>query len=325
MTMPTAVSVITAALLWAGLALPAAAQEATQETAQEVAQDESGADPAVWGPYAQWVGRTFERQGSSEYGAHRITIAWEEPGKVMVETGYLVDGKRWYTYTVVAGTQQATIPVAPKPGPKGAWNIVDAENLESNKRFGYQTTRRVTGAQTFEEATLRSGGVVDQRVYLDIASAQYQAVQEAKAVEEARKRAEAVAARRAAGVPAVESVPVPAERVLAYQEPLRGGSGMLRVTRGKTWGDGICYLAVYINDRLAARMVGGETATFRVPAGELRIGVGGDPAGRGTCSMGRGGVVEHLTPLGKGEALHVYYQLDSGLHFSEALLDPAAP
>jgi hypothetical protein len=290
------------------------------------AQQQGDADPAVWGPYAQWVGKTYVReQEDSEYGAYKIAYEWKEPGKILQETGYYKDGRVWFTQVVTPGKKPGELTADPKPGPKGTWRIVDPQTLASNTFFGYQTIRRATDAAGYEEQTLKGGAVENRRTYLDTASSQYQAHLDGQAAEQARKEAQAIAERRAAGVPEEAAVPVPAERVLAYQESVRGPSGTLQLTRGKAWEASVCYLAVYINDRLAARIDEGETATFKVPVGQLRVGVSADPGGRGTCRMGQSGQAVHVTPLARGEHLHVHIKFDGGVRFSEALLDPASP
>jgi hypothetical protein len=290
------------------------------------AQQNSDADPVVWGPYAQWAGKTYVReQEDSEYGAYRIAYEWKEPGKVLQETGYYKDGRVWFTQLVTPGKKPGELTTDLKPGPKGTWSIVDPQTLASNTFFGYQTIRRATDVASYEEQTLKGGAVQDQRSYLDMASGRYQAHLDGQAAEQSRKDAQAIAELRAAGVPDEAAAPVPADRVLAYQEPVRGPSGTLQLTRGKAWEGSACYLAVYINDRLAARVDEGETATFNVPAGQVRVGASGDPGGRGTCRMGQSEQVVHVTPLAKGERLHVYLKLNGGVRFSEALLDPVAP
>jgi hypothetical protein len=130
-------------------------------------------------------------------------------------------------------------------------------------------------------------------------------------------------ALRAAGVPDEPTTELPADRVLAYQEPVRGPSGTLRITRGKAWEAGACFAAVYINGRWAGRFEDAETATFKVPAGKVQVGVGSDPKGRGTCRVGGDAQTVHDTVIAKGESVHVYFAYSGGPQFKEALLAPA--
>ena len=308
--------ILVAALIGASLLLPGSVRAA----------DEGVADPAVWGPYVQWVGKTYVRQQQeSPYGAYRVAYEWKEPGKVIQETGYYQDGRVWFTQLVTPGKKPGELATDLKPGPKGSWRIVDAQTLASNTFFGYQTLRRATDAATYEEQTLKGGAVESRRDYVDMASGQYQAHVDQLAAEQAQKNAQATAELRSAGVPDEAAGSVPEDRVLAYQEPVRGPAGVLRITRGKAWEASACYMAVYINDRLAARVDEAETATFKVPAGEVRVGVATDPAGRGTCRAGQSDQAVHVTPLARGQSVHVYFKLSGGVRFSEALLESAAP
>ncbi len=277
------------------------------------------ADPAVWGPYAQWVEKTFVRQEKdSQYGAHKVSYAWEEPGKVIIETGYYASGEVWFTQFVSPGKEPGQLVTDLKPGPKGAWNIVDSQTLASNKFFGYQTLRRATGEGGYEEQTVKGGEVRELRTYLDTASARYLAQEAQKSAEEAQRHADAITALRTLGVPEEAAVPAPAERLLAYQEPVRGPSGELRLTRGKA--SGRCHMAVYINNRMAARFTAGETATFRVPAGTLRVSLGPDATARSSCAIAESGKVEHVTRIGRGEQLHVHFGgQGAAVRFSESL------
>lgn len=69
--------------------------------------------------------------------------------------------------------------------------------------------------------------------------------------------------------------PVPAERVLAYQQPLENG-GEVVVTRDFGLRGGGCYIAVLIDRQLAARIHVGEVVRFQVPAGARIVSIGTD-------------------------------------------------
>ncbi len=60
--------------------------------------------------------------------------------------------------------------------------------------------------------------------------------------------------------------PVPAERVLGFQEPVEGG-GEVVVTRHFAMLGGGCYVAVMVDRQVAARIHVGEQVHFQVPAG----------------------------------------------------------
>lgn len=83
-----------------------------------------------------------------------------------------------------------------------------------------------------------------------------------------------------------QATPVESSRLLAYQAPIDEPSGVLLVTRdGGILGSG-CYLGVFVNGKLSARIGPGERAKFLVPAGDNLIGSGGDPKGNGLCGIG---------------------------------------
>ncbi|EIK51461.1 3-isopropylmalate dehydratase large subunit [Stutzerimonas stutzeri TS44] len=78
--------------------------------------------------------------------------------------------------------------------------------------------------------------------------------------------------------------PVPAERVLAYQQPLEN-AGEVRVTRDYGLRGGGCYIAVLIDRQLAARIHVGEVVRFQVPAGARIVSIGTDPLDDSLCGM----------------------------------------
>ena len=77
-------------------------------------------------------------------------------------------------------------------------------------------------------------------------------------------------------------VPVPADRVLAYQEPLQG-AGEVVVTRDFGWRGGGCYIALMIDRELAARVHVGEEVRLQVPAGQRIVSIGTDPLDDTLC------------------------------------------
>lgn len=299
----------------------AAAPPPTEAAAAEPAEAAAPAvDPAVWGPYAQLVGRSFVGEtvaGWPGYGTGKRTIEWETPGKVMVETIYNSSGQETSRMRILPESGgRLLFDVAMAPNARGT--ITAPDTLAFDQAFGYQTTMRLTGPDSFEHVASKRGEVKGHAVYHDVNS---QAVAQRDAEREAQADAERIARRealRAAGVPDTVAVEAPASQVFAYQEPVRGPAAQLRLTRGKAWELGACMLAVYINGRWAARLDENQTASFRVPAGKLQVSVGTDPMGRGTCKMGQSGQVTHETVLARGESVHVHF-LGAG-RFSEALL-----
>ena len=78
---------------------------------------------------------------------------------------------------------------------------------------------------------------------------------------------------------------VPSDRLLAYQQPIEGGSQLL-VSRDVGMLGGGCYIAFYIDRKVAARIGIGEAASFHVPAGEHVVGIGNDTQDTSFCGRG---------------------------------------
>ncbi|MDH4581280.1 3-isopropylmalate dehydratase [Pseudomonas sp. BN415] len=79
---------------------------------------------------------------------------------------------------------------------------------------------------------------------------------------------------------------VPADRLLAFQEPVEGG-GQIVVNRDMGGLGSGCYIAVHVDRQLAARIGIGEVASFQVPPGDRIVGIGIDETDDTLCSMGR--------------------------------------
>lgn len=87
--------------------------------------------------------------------------------------------------------------------------------------------------------------------------------------------------------PAPEDVkPVPADRLLGYQEPL-GRGGELQVNRDVGGMGGGCYVAVLVDRKVAARIGVGEQVRFQVPVGTRVLSIGIDEMDDTLCGMGR--------------------------------------
>jgi hypothetical protein len=284
------------------------------------------ADPAVWGPYAKLVGKTFAGEdlaGWPGYASKTRSIQWEVPGKVMLETGVQANGTALSKMRISPGKRPGELYFDVEKSPNATGRIVDADTLEFDAMLGYRSIVQVTGPDGYEMRVEKGGEVKGSARYLGMHTAAYSARTVELAEKEVADKHAAMLALRAAGVPDEPVTELPADRVLAYQEPVRGPSGTLRITRGKAWEASACFAAVYINGRWAGRFEDAETATFKVPAGKVQVGVGSDPKGRGTCRVGGDAQTMHETVLAKGESLHVYFAYNSGPKFKEALLAPA--
>lgn len=80
-----------------------------------------------------------------------------------------------------------------------------------------------------------------------------------------------------------QAVPVPADRLVAG--PGQGDATVVVTRDTGFFGQG-CYYALFVNTVLVARMAVGETASFRVPSGEVLLAVARDPQGQGLCHSG---------------------------------------
>lgn len=322
-----AVAVTLLALTSAGAQAQSLAAPNTPTAATAPSDAAVVADPAVWGPYARLVGRTFAGEdiaGWPGYASKTRTIQWEVPGKVMVETGTYAHGAEIPRMRILPGKKPGELVFDVAMAPNATLRVVDADTLESGSRFGYVSVVRTVGPDSYEMQTLKGGAVQAHAIYRDVSSGEHQQRSAELDTEKANAKEAARIALRAAGVPTEPVIDAPADRILGYQEPVRGPAATLQVTRGKAWEASVCYMAVYINGRWAARLDNAETARFKVPAGPLRVAVASDPQGRGTCRMGDAAGTLHETVVGKGESLHVHFSLNNGPQFKEALVGSEA-
>ncbi len=114
--------------------------------------------------------------------------------------------------------------------------------------------------------------------------------------------------------------PVPAERVLAYQQPLENG-GEVVVTRDFGLRGGGCYIAVLIDRQLAARIHVGEVVRFQVPAGARIVSIGTDPLDGTLCgklSLRR----EKLAQVQAGQTLEYRVISDNRIGFDIIAVEP---
>ncbi len=114
--------------------------------------------------------------------------------------------------------------------------------------------------------------------------------------------------------------PVPAERVLAYQQPLENG-GEVVVTRDFGLRGGGCYIAVLIDRQLAARIHVGEVVRFQVPAGARIVSIGTDPLDDTLCgklSLRR----EKLAQVQAGQTLEYRVISDNRIGFDIIPVEP---
>ncbi|HCL3594367.1 TPA: hypothetical protein N2A81_005976 [Pseudomonas aeruginosa] len=79
-----------------------------------------------------------------------------------------------------------------------------------------------------------------------------------------------------------------------------GVSGIQITRDGGALGSG-CYIGVFLDGKLVARIGGGETVKLSVPAGEHLVGMGDDPHGNGLCAIGGVAMREVPASLSAGQ------------------------
>ncbi len=80
----------------------------------------------------------------------------------------------------------------------------------------------------------------------------------------------------------------PQARLLAFQNITSDNTSTITLIRDTGIVGSACYLLVYVNATLAARMDSGEVAQFYIPPGPLFLWVGPEKKGKGYCQVGEG-------------------------------------
>lgn len=86
-------------------------------------------------------------------------------------------------------------------------------------------------------------------------------------------------------VPLGQADPVPKSRIFSHQSEPSEPFGTIIVARDTGTIGGGCFLAVYLDGKVAARIDTGEVVKFRVPVGDHLVGMGIDKDGGGLCSF----------------------------------------
>lgn len=116
-------------------------------------------------------------------------------------------------------------------------------------------------------------------------------------------------------VPLTSAKPVPANRLLAFQAPVDGKTATIAVVRDEGFTGGGCFLGLYLNGVLAARMDVSEGARFHVNPGEVLLRVSWDPKGSGLCGFGSGEwkQIESLVRLNEEKSFRLSINPTGGL------------
>ena len=113
---------------------------------------------------------------------------------------------------------------------------------------------------------------------------------------------------------------VPAERLLAYQQPVEG-SVLIVVNRDLGMLGGGCYVALLVDRQVAARIGIGEEARLHVPQGKRVVGIGIDQADDTLCGKGRLRR-ELAVPVVAGESQHLRIVSEAKSGFDIRLATP---
>lgn len=107
--------------------------------------------------------------------------------------------------------------------------------------------------------------------------------------------------------------PVPPERVLLRTQ----GDARIVIVRDSGYVGSACYLALYVNGSLAARIDPGESVSFSIAPGEVLLSVGYDPQGQGLCQLNVvqrpvHRTVESVVQAGQQKVFRIFTQLNVG-------------
>jgi hypothetical protein len=98
-----------------------------------------------------------------------------------------------------------------------------------------------------------------------------------------------------------EASPTPSSRLLAFQDADHPVNSRVTVIRDKGLGVAGCFLEIYVNETVAARIDKGEKATFYLSPGPLLLGVGPDLQGQPLCGYDPGNSTQIKTTLRANE------------------------
>jgi len=105
---------------------------------------------------------------------------------------------------------------------------------------------------------------------------------------------------------------VPNERVFAFQVASNKNTAELTVIRDKGLLGSACYLSVYVNTVLSARIDVAEAVTFYLRPGEILLRAGKDPEGKGLCGGDQGYWTQREITLKAGQIKSFRLSLNQG-------------
>jgi hypothetical protein len=125
-------------------------------------------------------------------------------------------------------------------------------------------------------------------------------------------------------VPLKEATQIPPERALAFQKAISPPASTIEVIRDTGLGVAGCYLEIYVNETLAARIDNGEKVTFYLSPGPLALAVGPDLKGKVLCGYDPGNSTQINTTLGPNEekVFRISLSAVGKIHLSREHADP---
>ena len=119
--------------------------------------------------------------------------------------------------------------------------------------------------------------------------------------------------------------PIPSTRLLAFQDADNPGNSRVTVIRDKGLGGARgCFLVIYVNETMAARIEKGEKATFNLSPGPLLLVVGPDLKGKLLCGYDPGNSTQIKTTLRPNEdkVFRISSSAGGTIHLSREKADP---
>lgn len=109
---------------------------------------------------------------------------------------------------------------------------------------------------------------------------------------------------------------VPSDRVM-FAASDSAELGQIVVTRDAGLLGSACYLGVYVNGQLSARIGRGETVSFAVDPGNHLVGMGSDPDGKALCAINIPiREVSAEVEAGKKKKYRIYGDMSAGFSIS---------
>ena len=116
----------------------------------------------------------------------------------------------------------------------------------------------------------------------------------------------------------------PSTRILAFQDVNLPGNSRVTVIRDTGVGVPGCFVEIYVNETVAARIDKGEKVTFFLSPGPLLLGVGPDLKGNPLCGYDPGNSTQIKTKLAPDEekVFRISFSAGGTIHLSRDNADP---